>query len=97
MIRIYKSIEIFYQENPERRVSGEVDYGVRWKSIYNKDPHRITWVEKTGEVYVINLITKEVQLTNKKFSEEEIETFMTGWEETIAIKKIQDYFPEIII
>ena len=49
----YPSIEAFYSENEARRRSMETDYGVWWMDE-NPWPHyRISYVQATGEVYVI--------------------------------------------
>jgi hypothetical protein len=55
----YDSIEAFYDELPDvdRRLSGEIDYGVHWgwpwEHVYLK--HRVSLVERTGELYVVQL------------------------------------------
>ena len=98
MIKIYNNIELFYQENPERKKSKEVDFGVSWKSIQNKDPHRISWVEQTGEFYVVNLRTREVQVANLKAkTRKEAEEIMNNWTEKLVLGCVQDIFPEIVI
>jgi len=98
MIRMYKNIDLLYQEDTRRKTSGEVDYGVWWKSIYNKDPHRISWIKNTGEFYIKNLITNEVQLANTiAKTREEAEAVMENWAEKISRGYIQNIFPEIVI
>jgi len=55
---IFKDIEEYYAENPNRRYSGEIDYGCDWKDSYSTDPnqfYRVSYVENTGEIYAIEL------------------------------------------
>lgn len=52
--RVYRDLEAFYAENPARRWSGEIDYGVLWR--LGRPPGsaewRISYVARTGELYV---------------------------------------------
>lgn len=50
----YPSIEAFYNERPERRTSGESDYGVHWHADGRNWPlWRVSYVQATGEVYAV--------------------------------------------
>lgn len=52
----YNNIEAFYKENEERRRSGEADYGVWWTAPgLNWPTWRVSYIQKTGEVYAIEL------------------------------------------
>ena len=55
----YKNIEAFYDEDPRRRASPEVDYGAQWTNG-PKWPHwRVSYVQATGEVYAVQLMPPE--------------------------------------
>lgn len=96
MKKTYKSIDEMYNEDPRRKSSGEVDFGVWWGSLFSEARYRVTWIEKTGEFYVINLWTGEVQIADKKApTRESAELVMKGWEE--GNKYVQKYFPDITI
>jgi hypothetical protein len=48
----YASIDDFYRANPERRRSGEADYGVHWRVAGCDNLRwRVSYVHATGEVY----------------------------------------------
>ena len=50
----FPSIEAFYDDRPERRTSGEADYGVHWQVNGRPWPQwRVSYVQATGEVYAV--------------------------------------------
>ena len=53
----YANIEVFYDENPKRRRSGEADYGVGWRGPDGASwPRwRVSYIQATGEVYAVAL------------------------------------------
>jgi len=59
----YVTLEAFYSENPERRNSGEADYGCWWTEPGQEWPRwRVSYVHKTGEVYAVQLTGGHVKL-----------------------------------
>lgn len=51
-----KAIEVFYDERPERRFSGEADYGVYWRANGRNWPlWRVSYIHATGEIYAVPL------------------------------------------
>ena len=50
----FKTLEEFYQDDVRRRISPEADYGVHWRDGQWSNPWRVSYVQKTGEVYAIN-------------------------------------------
>jgi hypothetical protein len=57
------NINEFYAQNPERQHSGEADYGVWWLNGQMTYPrYRISYIHATGEVYVINQNSREVEV-----------------------------------
>lgn len=76
-------IEMFYhhgQLGEARRKSRELDFGVWWRD-HNLSPHRVTWVELTGEVYSVNLYEETVEVIGSVKTEAEIEERLKGWAE----------------
>jgi len=49
----YPSIDVFYDERPERRTSGEVGYGVHWHAVGPWPLWRVSYIRATGEVYAV--------------------------------------------
>ena len=50
----YASLEAFYDGQPERRTSGEADFGVHWHAGGKRWPGwRVSYVQATGEVIAV--------------------------------------------
>jgi hypothetical protein len=50
----FPSLEAFYDDQPERRFSGEADYGVGWQVDGREWPRwRVSYVQATGEIYAV--------------------------------------------
>jgi hypothetical protein len=48
------SLAAFYEDNSDRRFSGEADYGVHWRHDGKPWPlYRVAYVHATGEVYAV--------------------------------------------
>jgi hypothetical protein len=48
----FPNIEVFYDDDPRRRRSGESDYGVWWTDGARRWPNwRVSYIQATGEVY----------------------------------------------
>jgi len=47
----FPNIETFYDEDPQRRRSGESDYGVWWTNGGRWPNWRVSYIQATGEVY----------------------------------------------
>ena len=64
----YESLESFYQQNTERRYSGEAEYGCHWTLLNENDSvmtaprWRVSYVRNTGEVYAVVLSRQEAPL-----------------------------------
>ena len=55
-MKTYANLDAFYDDNPERRRSGEADYGCWWRDGQSDYPrYRVSYVQKTGEVYAVQL------------------------------------------
>jgi hypothetical protein len=59
---VYASIEEFYDANPLRRRSGEMDFGVWWTESERGGPpyFRVSVIMDTGEVYAIKMLPSNV-------------------------------------
>ena len=55
MHKWYQSKRDFYQEDRQRTISGEADYGYHWKLAGYPDPWRVSYVRNTGEIYAVML------------------------------------------
>ena len=51
----FDTLEHFYEDAPQRRTSGEADFGVHWKLDGWAHSWRVSYVRATGEVYAVNL------------------------------------------
>ena len=50
--RTYPSLEAFYEADEHgRRRSPEADFGVHWRNYLGRDSWRVSYVQRTGEVY----------------------------------------------
>ena len=49
----YSSLEEFYNADARRRLSGEADYGVRWRDGDRRVFWRVSYIRDTGEVYAV--------------------------------------------
>ena len=50
----FPSLEAFYNDRPERRTSGEADYGVHWRIHRCHWPlWRVSYIQATGEIYAV--------------------------------------------
>lgn len=55
-IEIYPSLADFYNANPARQRSPELDFGVMWRAAGRSHPQwRISYVDLTGELYAYEL------------------------------------------
>lgn len=59
---LFGSLESFYDADPRRRQSGECDYGVWWTIAGHPPFYRVSYVRATGEVYCLNLSSREVKV-----------------------------------
>jgi hypothetical protein len=89
-LKIYANLDAFYDENPERRRSGEADYGVHWTEPSNRYSRcRVSYVQKTGEVYAIDLPSGKVELLgivppdNDRIYYRTLDHILEGWESVI--------------
>jgi len=61
----------------------EYDFGVWWTGPDPMPRYRVTWVEKTGEVYVENLTEGSVEVIASGMDWQQIDAAMRGWEDQI--------------
>ena len=53
-ISFFKNLEAFYEEEPRRRWSREMDFGVHWHQPPWPHPWRVSYLRETGEVYAVH-------------------------------------------
>jgi len=81
----WANIEAFYADDPRRRASGEVDYGVHWTEPGSRWPqYRVSFVEETGELYAAELKPLpidegRVELLGKFDDREAVDRALRGW------------------
>jgi hypothetical protein len=76
------NLEEFYEANPLRKRSGEVDFGVMWRPpLHMSWHHRVSWIKYTGEVYAYDGATGEVLVlgATPPNNREAIEAALEGW------------------
>ena len=73
-----------WKNAPERRRSGEVDFGVRWtrRDGLEEPTWRISWLEQTGELYAVrNNARPDAYIMIEVFRERiDADDAMQGWE-----------------
>lgn len=71
-----------FMENPKRKESPEVDFGCWWGLTRREDnpfKWRVSWIEKTGELYAY-CYNKDIAIVLGIFkTREEVEKRMQGW------------------
>lgn len=72
-------------EDPRRKRSVEVDFGVHWRPNRPRvggETWRISWIEDTGELYAIQLVPEgKLLLLTVVPTREEVERLLEGWAE----------------
>jgi len=86
----FASIEDFYGARGGER-SGEIDFGVNWfdapapvelgavRVRVTRQPHRVSYVRDTGDIYLVGLWDRGVELLGNASTEEEAERQLEGW------------------
>jgi hypothetical protein len=82
----YRSLVSFYNADPRRLHSREVDIGLWWRESAEGPLHRAAWVRETGELYLVRLGAAEdgggaVELLAKVSDRERLELALEGWRE----------------
>ena len=77
------TLEEFYDAVPARRSSGEVDFGVMWRSGLSHWPqYRVSWIAATGEVYAVALasgLNAGVVVLGKAPDRAAVDRALEGW------------------
>lgn len=89
-MKSYANIEAFYAENEERRRSGEADYGAWWTEPNQNWPRwRVSYIQKTGEVYAVQLNGGQVELLgvvppdDARIYYQTLDRILEGWADII--------------
>jgi hypothetical protein len=84
-------IEEFYDQDPRRRASDEIEFGREWSE--NDRRFEVSWVADTGEVYAmaepysrseISTDSVTVEVLGVINGREAMNSALTGWQEAMA-------------
>jgi hypothetical protein len=83
---LYPSLADFYNADPDRLSSRELDVGLWWREESDGPLHRAAWVNETGELYLVRLgpISQgggTVEVLASVRDSAELEQLMAGWRE----------------
>jgi hypothetical protein len=74
------NLEEFYQASRKRMRSPETDFGVHWREMGSPIRWRVSYVEKTGELYAVQMgFSSAVQLLGTFRDVDEVEALLGGW------------------
>ena len=85
-------IEEFYDQDPRRRASDEIEFGREWSE--NDRRFEVSWVADTGEVYVMTEQYSRREISTESVTVEvlgviegrdAINSALAGWQEAMAI------------
>ena len=68
-----------FYKNEKRARSRELDFGVWWKKGGSMNTYRVTWIEATGEVYIVDMQKGEYKVIGVIHGEEQVENALKGW------------------
>ena len=74
-----------FMKDPSRKRSPEVDFGAHWRLAHDPGgyPWRVSWIERTGELYAVELGSPErdrrVIVLGHYPNLEEVEAALEGW------------------
>jgi hypothetical protein len=82
----YPSLASFYNADPRRIESRELDVGLWWRQAEDGPLHRAAWISDTGELYLVRLGPAEqgggsVEVLGTADSRRELDEAMRGWRE----------------
>jgi hypothetical protein len=82
----YPSLAAFYNADPDRLVSRELDIGLWWREESDGPLHRAAWVHRTGELYLVRLGPAAqgggaVEVLASVADSDQLEQLMIGWRE----------------
>ena len=84
-------IEEFYDQDPRRRASDEIEFGREWSE--NGLRFEVSWISETGEVYVMAEPTSRHEISTESVTVEvlgvikgrgAINSTLAGWQEAMA-------------
>jgi len=82
----YSSLSSFYNADPRRIQSRELDVGLWWREDEDGPLHRAAWVSDTGELYLVRLGPGtqgggRVELLARVRDRDRLESALEGWRE----------------
>ena len=84
--RRYPSLVAFYNADPRRVSSRELDVGLCWREDQGTPLHRAAWIQETGELYLVRSGPAEgggggVEVLASAGSRERLDEMLGGWRE----------------
>ena len=78
------TLQEFYALDPQRAGSREVKYGTFWRKYSPVPTYRLSWVERTGEVYAVQLCEPDeredpVVVLGVLWDESQVDACLAGW------------------
>jgi hypothetical protein len=82
----FPSLASFYNADPRRLASRELDVGLWWREDADGPLHRAAWVSDTGELYLVRLGPAAagggaVEVLGQLADRERLESLLEGWRE----------------
>jgi hypothetical protein len=82
----YPSLAAFYNADPDRLSSRELDVGLWWREESDGPLHRAAWVSDTGELYLVRLGPVSqgggtVEVLASVSDSDQLERWLAGWRE----------------
>ncbi len=84
--RRYSSLVAFYNADPRRVSSRELDVGLCWREDQATPLHRAAWIQETGELYLVRSGPTEeggggVEVLASAGNRERLDEVLGGWRE----------------
>ena len=84
-----QTLEEFLADDPRRRDSQEVDFGVRWRSgSFHWPVYRVSWIASTREVYAVAMngqgLSRTVIVLGSSPNREAILRALDGWTDQVG-------------
>jgi hypothetical protein len=68
-----------FMSKPERARSRQVTYGDAWTKVEPFPRYRVSWIERTGELFAVVMPDKDVEIIGIFKTRKEVDRFMGNW------------------
>jgi hypothetical protein len=80
-----------WKNDPFRSGSKETDLGCWWTYLDRRRPRwRVSWIERTGELYAVQVAIPHMFIELGVFTREEIEEKMKGWADHYRLEWVME-------